>query len=68
MKINLGINDRVIRVLIAVTVFVFYFAGLLSGTWATIMLIISGVFMPTAVIGLCPIYMPFGIKTIDKNK
>ena len=68
MKKNMGIVDRVIRVLIAVAVAILYFAGVLTGTWAIILLALSGIFILTSLFGMCPLYMPFGIKTKAKNK
>ncbi len=68
MKKNMGIADRVIRVLIAVVVAILYFTGILTGTWAIVLLILSGIFILTSLFGICPLYMPFGIKTIAKNK
>ncbi|MEI6853861.1 MAG: DUF2892 domain-containing protein [Bacteroidota bacterium] len=67
MKKNMGIIDRVIRVLIAVAVAVLYFAGILSGTLAIILLILSGIFILTSLFGMCPLYMPFGLKTFKSK-
>ena len=63
----MGIIDRVIRVLIAVAVAVLYFAGILSGTLAIILLILSGIFILTSLFGMCPLYMPFGLKTFKSK-
>ncbi|MEI6122566.1 MAG: DUF2892 domain-containing protein [Bacteroidota bacterium] len=67
MKTNMGIVDRVIRVLIAVVVTILYFTGVVSGTLAIVLLVLSGVFILTSIVGICPLYMPFGIKT-NKSK
>ncbi len=68
MKKNMGIADRVIRILIAVTIAVLYFAGILSGTWAIILLIFSGIFILTSVVAMCPLYMPLGLKTFKSKE
>jgi hypothetical protein len=68
MKKNMGIFDRVFRVLIAVTVAILYFAGILSGTWAIVLMALSGIFILTSIFGICPLYMPFGIWTMSKTK
>lgn len=60
----MGIIDRVIRALIAVTVAILYFAGILTGTWAIVLMVLSGVFILTSVFGICPLYMLFGLKTL----
>ncbi len=67
MKKNMGNFDRVFRVLIAVAVAILYFTGVLSGTLAIILLVLSGIFILTSLVGVCPLYMPFGIKTFRKN-
>lgn len=67
MKKNMGIIDRVLRILIAVAVAALYFAGILSGTWAIILLVLSGIFILTSVVGICPLYMPFGLKTFKSK-
>jgi hypothetical protein len=68
MKKNMGLADRVIRVLIAVVVTILYFTGVLTGTWAIVLLILSGIFLLTSLVGMCPLYMPFGLKTIKSKE
>jgi hypothetical protein len=68
MKKNMGMIDRLIRVLIAVVVVILYFTGNISGTLAIVLLIFSGIFILTSLIGVCPLYIPFGIKTCKKKK
>jgi hypothetical protein len=67
MKKNMGLIDRIIRVLIAVTVVILYYFGILSGTWTIVLLALSGIFILTSIFGICPLYMPFGIKTCKKK-
>jgi hypothetical protein len=67
MKKNMGTIDKVIRVLIAVIIGVLYFAGIISGTLAIILLILAGIFILTSIVSFCPLYLPFGINT-DKKK
>ncbi len=63
MKKNMGIADRVIRVIIAAVVVVLYYTGTISGTWGIILLILAGIFVLTSFISFCPLYAPFGIST-----
>ena len=63
MKRNMGVADRVIRVALAVVVAVLYFTNQLSTTAAVILGILSVVFVLTSIVGLCPLYLPFGIST-----
>jgi K+-transporting ATPase A subunit len=66
LKKNMGTVDRVIRVLLAVAVAVLYFTGVLSGLVAIILGILAVIFVVTSLVGVCPLYMPFRIKTCEK--
>ncbi len=68
MKKNMGNADRIIRVLIAIGIIGLYFAGIISGTVAIVLLALSVAFIVTSFMGTCPLYFPFGIRTIQKNK
>ena len=63
----MGTIDKVIRILIAVVVVVLYFTNVITGTLAIILLALSAVFILTSVIGVCPLYMPFGLSTKKKE-
>lgn len=63
MKKNMGIADRVIRVIIAAIVAVLFFTGIISGVLGIILLVLAGVFVLTSLVSFCPLYAPFGIKT-----
>ena len=67
MKKNLGIIDRVIRVLVAVVVVILYFTNVISGTLAIILLILSGIFIVTSFLSFCPIYMALGWSSRKKE-
>lgn len=64
----MGNIDKVVRILIAVAILVLYFTNVISGLTATIALILSAVFMLTSLVGFCPLYLPFGISTLKKDK
>ena len=68
MKTNMGIIDRVIRIVIALVFVGLYFASVVSGTLAIVLLVLAGVFILTSLIGFCPLYWPFGIHTWSKKK
>lgn len=68
MKSNMGSADRIIRVLIAVAVAVAYFNGLITGTFGIVAMIIAIVLVITALLGFCPLYLPFGISTKPHKK
>jgi len=67
MKINMGGADRTIRVLIAIAIAVLYITNVITGTLGIVLLILAGVFLFTSVIGFCPLYAPFGIRTCRKK-
>jgi hypothetical protein len=59
----MGGADRVIRMLIALTVAVLYFTGTISGTVAIVLGIVAVAFFLTSLLGWCPTYLPFGLST-----
>lgn len=63
MKPNMGNADRVIRVAVAAIVLVLYFTGTITGTLGIVLLVLAAVFVATAFVGFCPLYLPFGIRT-----
>jgi hypothetical protein len=67
MKENIGTIDRVIRILVALVVVVLYFAHVIEGTVAVILLILSGVLVLTSLISFCPIWLALGISTKKKE-
>jgi hypothetical protein len=66
MKKNMGMIDKIIRVLIAVTIAILYFTNVISGVLGIILLILSGIFILTSFIGVCPLYSPLKINTKKK--
>ncbi len=67
MKKNMGTADRIIRILAVIAIGVLYYTNLISGTLATVLLIIAVIFIATSLIGFCPLYLPFGIRTRRSN-
>ncbi len=63
MKKNMGIADRLVRVLIAAIVAVLYFTGVVTGTLGIVLLVLAGVFVATSLISFCPLYTLFGLST-----
>ncbi|MBK9249943.1 MAG: DUF2892 domain-containing protein [Ignavibacteria bacterium] len=66
MKPNIGTLDKAARIGVAIVIVILYFAGQITGTAAVILLIFAGVFLLTSFIGVCPLYLPFGISTKKK--
>ena len=68
MKSNVGIIDRVVRIVIALIFIGLYFANVITGTLAIVLLVLAGVFALTSFVGFCPLYWPLGISTWGKKK
>jgi hypothetical protein len=64
----MGTIDRVIRLIIAALVIILYFfTNLIPGTLGIVLLIFSGVFILTSLLGFCPLYLPFNLNTGKKE-
>lgn len=66
MKKNVGSVDKVLRVLLAIVFGVLYFTHTVTGTLGIVLLALGGVFLLTSMVGVCPLYLPFGIHTNKK--
>jgi hypothetical protein len=42
---------------------VLYFTGVVSGVTGIVLLVMAGIFVLTSLVGICPLYLPFGLKT-----
>jgi hypothetical protein len=59
---NVGGADKIIRIIIGLAIGI---AGLVTGSWLGLIGIIP---LATAIFGVCPAYLPFGIKTCKTGK
>jgi hypothetical protein len=67
MKKNVGLADSVIRIVIAVTVVVLFFANIITGTLAMVLLAVSAVLGVTGILGICPLYMVAGLNSVKRK-
>jgi len=67
MNLNMGIIDRVVRALLAITVAVLIILQILTGVAAIILGIFAAIFLVTSIIGTCPAYLPFKFSTKKKS-
>lgn len=67
MKKNMGLADKLIRILLAIIVGVLYYNNVISGTLAIVLGVLAGIFMLTSLIGFCPLYVPLGINTCKNS-
>ncbi len=63
MKKNIGLADRTIRMILAVTFAALYFTGTISGTTGIVLMVLAIVFLGTSFISFCPIYWTFGLNS-----
>ncbi|MCG6143986.1 MULTISPECIES: YgaP family membrane protein [Leptospira] len=63
---NMGLYDRIIRVVVGLVLGGLYLTGVVEGTTALVLLIIGLVMIATSAIGFCPAYLPFKITTKEK--
>jgi Inner membrane protein YgaP-like, transmembrane domain len=68
MKKNMGTTDRIIRLLIVVVIAVLYYFKVIEGTAGNVLLALAGIFFVTGLIGFCPAYSAFGIRTCLPKK
>lgn len=62
----MGAIDRIARILAAVIIVTLYFTGIISGTAAVLLLILSAIFILTGLIRFCPLYLPFNFSSKKK--
>ncbi|OYD42897.1 hypothetical protein CHU00_17775 [Sphingobacterium cellulitidis] len=67
MKKNMGSQDKLIRIIIAIIIAILYFTNVISGTLAIVLLVVAGIFILTSIIGICPLYSILGISTCKKS-
>ena len=63
MKRNMSNLDRIFRVILAAVFAYLYFSGIVSGAFGIVLLVLGAVFLLTAVIAFCPLYLPFKFST-----
>lgn len=67
MKINMSKADRLIRLVVAAVVAILYFRNVITGALGVTLLIISGVFVLTSVVGVCPLYSILKISSCQRK-
>ncbi len=71
MKKNVGLIDKVIRIIIAAVLVILYFTEVLTGTPGIIALVVAGIALITSFTSICGLYSLFGFSTCklkDKSK
>ena len=68
MKKNMGMLDRLIRIILAVVVAVLYFTRAISGTAAVVLGVLAIILVLTSLVSFCPLYVPFKLSTKKKQE
>lgn len=63
MKRNMSNFDRIIRVILAALFAYLYFGGVVTGVLGIVLVILGAVFLFTAIVAFCPLYVPFKFST-----
>jgi hypothetical protein len=63
MKKNMGVIDRVIRTLLAITIGALWYWDILPEKEVTLLIIVAIIFLLTSISGFCPLYRIFGFRT-----
>jgi len=63
MKRNMSNIDRIIRVVLALVFAYLYFGGIVTGTLGIVLVVLGAVFLLTALLAFCPLYVPFHFST-----
>lgn len=68
MKKNMGLADRISRILFGIVIGVLCFTKAIEGTAALVLGALAIVFLLTSLISFCPLYVPFGFTTCKKKE
>ncbi|MFW3147035.1 MAG: DUF2892 domain-containing protein [Thermoplasmatota archaeon] len=60
---NMGMIDRSVRALVGLALVII---GVISGLWW--LYIIAAIMLLTSAVGICPLYLPFRIRTFMKKE
>ncbi|MCX7983707.1 MAG: DUF2892 domain-containing protein [Bacteroidetes bacterium] len=64
MKCNMGLVDRIVRLIAAIVFGLLYYYEVVSGPFGIVLLVIGGTFIITSAVGYCPLYVPLRISTV----
>jgi len=68
MKKNMGIADKVIRIIVALVIAILFYMNIISGAFGIVLLVLAGVFLLTSFVSFCPLYTIFGCSTCPAKK
>lgn len=59
----MGTLDRSLRFVVAAVLVALFYTGTISGILGILLVVLAVVFFLTSLMGICPLYTPFGIRT-----
>jgi K+-transporting ATPase A subunit len=62
-KKNVGSTDRIVRIVLAVVLAALALTGTVGGALAIVFYVLAAVFVATALVSFCPLYLPFKLST-----
>lgn len=70
MKKNVGNIDKTVRLVVALAIVVLLFLDVIAitSTLGIILAVVAAIFAVTALVGTCPLYLPFGLSTVTGKK
>lgn len=68
MRPNMGTTDRDIRIVLAAVFGLIALFAPFGGPWQIIPAILALIMLATAATAVCPLYMPFGIRTCKREE
>ena len=63
MKINESSLDRLFRVVLGIALVVLNLAGVVTGGWGIVLLVVGALAIVTGIIGFCPLYALLKTRT-----
>lgn len=63
MKQNMGVIDRVARIIVSAVLVALYFMEVVTGPIGIVLLAVAGIFTLTSIFGFCPVYLPIKLST-----
>jgi hypothetical protein len=67
MKVNMGIAERVIRVLVAIILLIAYYEEVVMGAWGVVMVVVAYLLVLTALLSSCPVYSLLRLRTRENK-
>jgi Protein of unknown function (DUF2892) len=68
MKKNMGLVDKIVRMILAIVIAILYYFNVIGGTFAIVLLAFSILLVITSFISFCPMYVPLNVSTRKKEE